>query len=216
MDDNEVENSINTDLELKWCKQELDAILHNEELASAVMKDDENTVRSIFSNQEHLGGYRKSSEVKINDEKSNEVYSSKNNLWKLLLAATMGAGIALSGNYLLNKPKSFEQLKEPTSRGSSFSPSYSFSAELFNKQFYARYTDDNSVGMKGYALVKNKITELKGNSEDLDDKTFLLPKDLVKENSQFEIFAIDRDGNKSEMKILYTFEGYVSDKKINR
>ena len=82
--------------------------------------------------------------------------------------------------------------------------------------YYPIFKDDNALDMRAYAQSGSKIYELESGSGGLDGKGFLIPKELQSQDGSFQVWAIDRNGNESKRKTLYTLRNFVSTTVIPR
>ena|SRR3989338_3762044 len=119
-------------------------------------------------------------------------------------------GYAVGLNVAMNRlPSMLQQTEDNILQKSglvytvSVSPTYRFAG-----QDYVAFRDNLSVGMKAFAEYQGKTFELKSNSQQEDYAAFTLPEELLKAK-EFIVYAIDRDGNRSQPKTLFTIDGII-------
>lgn len=180
MDDNEVENSLRTDLELDFRNKGIEKILDE----------------SVINNSS-------------NDLPSADIYETlsksdtKSNFWdkvKGFVRPTLVVGVISGLAYLTHRE--------------FVTPQYMCYYKTHSNDYSVCFSDNNALGMKGYANYEDTLIELKRLSGDPDSQDFLIPKDFLNKDFKFKVFAIDKDGHKSWSKKLYSYHGYVSDRKL--
>ena len=124
--------------------------------------------------------------------------------WRMYLATSLaaltGAGLGCS---LAQKPK----IEQPASH----TVPYYFTGEAsrFSEIFgYVTFKDNLAPGMKAFAEYEGRKVELKSSWYQEDLAVFDLPIEL-RDKKEFQVYAVDRDGNQSQPKKLYTLEGVL-------
>ncbi len=71
------------------------------------------------------------------------------------------------------------------------------------------FSDDFAPGMKAYILYKGREIELSAISHSADYANFRVPMRARTNEEEFDVFAVDRDNNRSPIEKVYFKEGYL-------
>ncbi len=76
---------------------------------------------------------------------------------------------------------------------------------------YIDFKDNNAVGMTAYAVCEDKKVKLVNRCKLKHSASFVVPRE-VRDNMPytFEVYAVDREGNKSETVKIYNLESVLS------
>ena len=149
----------------------------------------------------------------------------KLDLIKMIGSGIIGGAIALSGNYLFNPPSSktdrglriaatndYVSTNKVDSKEIPFIYDKNILPELSYKgNLSVAFKDNFAPGMKGYIFNSKtgKETELKLHDSYVNEASFILPEEVRKNDSLFEVYVIDRDGNKSKREKFFSLSGVV-------